>query len=252
MKSEKVTFPGGQGYRITARVDLPGDSEPRAFALFAHCFTCNKNLRAISRINEELTGAGYGVMRFDFTGLGESEGDFSDTNFTSNVEDLVTAAEYMTSRWGAPGLLIGHSLGGAAVLQTAGKLPIIKAVVTIGAPCDPNHVTNLLVDNIEEIERAGKANVNLAGRTFTIKKQFLDDLHRARMDNNITGLNRPLLLFHSPIDQIVGIENATHLFEMAKHPKSYVSLDKADHLLSHDEDARFVGRVISGWLPKYL
>ncbi|HYW94847.1 MAG TPA: alpha/beta fold hydrolase [Bacteroidales bacterium] len=252
MKSEKVSFIGGQSYRVTARVDLPSDSEPHAFALFAHCFTCNKNLRAISRINEELTRSGYGVMRFDFTGLGESDGDFSNTNFTSNIEDLVAAAEYMESWWSAPGLLIGHSLGGAAVLQTAKKLPSVKAVVTIGAPCDPKHVTNLLVDSIKDIERKGKARVSLAGRIFTIKKQFLDDLHYARMDNNITSLNRPLLLFHSPIDQIVGIENASHLFKMAKHPKSYVSLDKADHLLSNDEDALFVGRVISGWLPKYL
>lgn len=252
MKSTKLKFPGSQEAELSAKMDEPDDGISRGTVLFAHCFTCSKNLHAVRNISKELTNSGFGVFRFDFTGLGESKGDFSDTNFSSNVDDLVAAAKFMKKEWEAPKMLMGHSLGGAAVLQAAHQVQSSEAVVTIGAPCNPGHVTKHLVDKKEEIEEKGEARVNLAGRTFTIKKQFLDDLDEQVMDKIIRNLDKSLLIFHSPIDQTVGIDNAAHIYKLAKHPKSFISLDDADHLLSNQEDAKYIGLVTAAWGSRYL
>lgn len=252
MNSKDITFEGSQGFNLKGRLDLPEDGSPDTFALFAHCFTCNKNLKAVGNINRSLTSHRIGVLRFDFTGLGESEGDFSDTNFSSNIEDLIKAAEYLENHYQAPQMLIGHSLGGAAVLQAAGQLDTVQAVATVGAPCSPTHVAHLFKDHEETIEEQGFAKVTLARRTFTIKKQFLDDLQEYTMDHHIQNLDRALMIFHSPVDQVVGVENAAHIFENAKHPKSFVSLDNADHLLMNPQDSKYVGHVTASWADRYL
>lgn len=252
MESKNITFEGSQGFELKARLDVPEASSPTSYALFAHCFTCNKNLKAVGNINRSLTNHNIGVLRFDFTGLGESEGDFADTNFSSNIEDLLAAARYLSTHYQPPQLLIGHSLGGAAVLQAAGQIESVEAVATVGAPCNPSHVANLFEDKRETIEQQGFANVTLAHRTFTIKKQFLDDLQQQSMDQQIRNLKRALMVFHSPVDQVVGIENAAHIFEEAKHPKSFVSLDQADHLLMNEQDSRYVGAVTASWADRYL
>ncbi|MDZ7771752.1 MAG: alpha/beta fold hydrolase [Balneolaceae bacterium] len=251
MKSHTLRFPG-HSEELAARLDEPEGGIRRGTVLFAHCFTCSKNLRAVGRISRAMTEAGLGVFRFDFTGLGESEGDFADTNFSSNVEDLLAAAGYLEKEWQAPGLLMGHSLGGAAVLQAAERLESVQAVATIGAPCKPEHVAHLLSDSREEIESSGRAHVVLAGRSFTIKKQFLEDLEEQHMNEIIRGLGKALLIFHSPVDKTVDIDNAAHIYRMARHPKSFISLDKADHLLSKEEDARYVGSVAAAWARRYL
>jgi putative redox protein len=206
----------------------------------------------VGRISRTLTEHGMGVFRFDFTGLGESEGDFADTNFSSNIDDLQAAASYMEQEWTAPRLLIGHSLGGAAVLQAAHHISSVEAVATIAAPSNPEHVAHLLMDKKDEIEKKGKARVKLAGRVFTIKKQFLEDLKEQTMNKVIKNLGKPLVIFHSPIDQTVGIGNAAHIYKLAKHPKSFISLDDADHLLSNEEDAKYVGSVAAAWVDRYL
>lgn len=252
MRFEKLTFENDDGQMLAARLDLPDQGEPIAYALFAHCFTCSKNLKAMNRINRSLTDEGIAVLRFDFTGLGESEGEFSDTNFTTNVVDLVIAANLLATDYQAPQILIGHSLGGAAVLQAAAYIPSAVAVATIGAPCQPGHVTHLLECSQAEIERNGEADVILAGRRFRIKKQFLDDLAEVRMTETIRNLKKALLIFHSPIDNTVGVENAAHIFQSAKHPKSFISLDTADHLLTQDSDALYVGSVLAAWAHKYI
>jgi putative redox protein len=252
MKSKKIEFTGSQNMKLSARIDEPDAGMKKGAVLFAHCFTCSKNLRAVGRISRTLTDHGMGVFRFDFTGLGESEGDFSDTNFSSNIEDLEAAANYMESEWAVPRMLIGHSLGGAAVLQAAHRISSVEAVATIGAPCNPEHVTLHLLDKMDEIETKGKARVKLAGRVFTIKKQFLDDLKEQRMNKVIENLGKPLLIFHSPIDETVGIDNAAHIYKLAKHPKSFISLDDADHLLTREEDAQYVGSVTAAWVDRYL
>lgn len=252
MKFQKLYFNNQQGQQLGARLDLPVDQHPLAYALFAHCFTCTKNLKAVSNISQALTTEGIAVLRFDFTGLGESEGDFADTNFSSNVADLVAAADFLRAEHQAPQLLIGHSLGGAAVLQAAGQIDEAKAVVTLGAPCSPEHVTRLLESRRQEIETQGEANVTLAGRQFKIKKQFLDDLEEQTMQETIKKLRRALLIMHAPLDNTVGIENAAHIFQAAKHPKSFVSLDQADHLLSKEADSLFAGSVMATWAKKYL
>lgn len=252
MKSRKIEFIGSQNENLSARIDEPDEEITKGTVLFAHCFTCSKNLNAVGNISRTLTEHGMGVFRFDFTGLGESEGDFADTNFSSNVEDLEAAANFMEQKLSAPKILMGHSLGGAAVLQAAHRIPSVEAIVTIGAPCDPKHVAHLLIDKREEIERTGKANVRLAGRTFQIKKQFLDDLQAQKMDEVIRNLERALLIFHSPVDKTVGIENAAHIYKLAKHPKSFISLDDADHLLTNDEDSKYVADVTAAWVERYL
>ncbi len=252
MRFEKVTFTNQQQEKISARLDLPLVEEPVAYALFAHCFTCSKNLTAVGHISRALTERGFAVLRFDFTGLGESEGDFSDTNFSSNISDLVAASAFLKENYEAPRVLIGHSLGGAAVLQAAGQLPEVAAVATIGAPYDPAHVEHLLQNSKEEIESTGKAVVNLGGRPFTIKKQFLDDLDAHKVEENIKSLNKALILFHSPVDNIVGVENAAKIYQVAKHPKSFISLDHADHLLTDSADSEYVGVVLAAWAQKYI
>jgi putative redox protein len=252
MASKRVTFTNAEDISLAARLDLPTRNRPDAFALFAHCFTCSKDLRAVGAISRALNQQNIGVLRFDFAGLGESEGDFSQTNFSSNVGDLEAAAEFLEAEYQAPRLLIGHSLGGAAVLQAAERVPSAEAVSTIAAPYDPEHVTRHLDDALEEIHSSGEAQVTLAGRSFTIRKQFLDDLAATRMEETIRTLERALLVFHSPVDRTVGVDNAARIFEAAKHPKSFVSLDDADHLLTDVDDAEYVGTVLGAWARKYV
>ncbi len=252
MPSNKIAFKSAEGHDLKARLDLPVDGEVLAYALFAHCFTCSKDLKAVQNISRTLNQEGIAVLRFDFTGLGESQGDFSDTNFSSNVNDLIQAAQFLEENYAAPQLLIGHSLGGAAVLMAAAKLESVKAVATIGAPADPEHVTHLIAENKADIEALGEANVKIGGRSFKIKKQFLEDLANNSLAEHVATLKRALIIFHSPIDNTVGIENAQMLFKAAKHPKSFVSLNNADHLLSQEKDSRYVGHVISAWAASYL
>jgi len=252
MQFKKLEFENAEGLKLAARLDLPGDKKPRVYALFAHCFTCTKNIKAAHYISQALTGAGIAVLRFDFTGLGESEGDFADTTFSSNIDDLVAAAEFLQTDYEAPVLLIGHSLGGAAVLKAALALASVKAVVSIAAPADPAHVTRALGPSAKTIEQDGHAEVELVGRRFTIKKQFLEDLKFANLQATLAQLNRALLVLHSPLDKTVGIENAGRIFQSARHPKSFVSLDRADHLLSDPADSRYAGGLIAAWAAKYI
>src|SRR5690606_29190008 len=252
MKRDKVFFKNSNNERLAAYLDLPIDGKPHNFALFAHCFTCSKKLKAIGNISKALTQAGIGVLRFDFTGLGESEGDFSDTDFSGNVEDLEVAADFLKQNYRAPTLIIGHSLGGAAALLAASRIDFIKAVVTIGAPSEPEHVKHLFQDSLEEIERNGKAKVLLEGRPFTIKKNFVDDLLNHTLLEKVKKLRKSLLIFHSPQDITVDIKNAENIYKAAFHPKSFVSLDGANHLLTNKEDSRYVGKVIAEWTSRYL
>jgi putative redox protein len=248
---EKLTFPGSYDADLAARLDLP-DGPPRAYALFAHCFTCTKDIFAAGRIAEALAGHGIAVLRFDFTGLGASEGDFAHTNFSSNVQDLVKAANFLGERYAAPKILIGHSLGGAAVLAAAPRIPEAVAVATIGAPADPAHVVHLFTDKRAEIETAGEAEVHLAGRPFRIRRQFLEDIAQQGNAAMLSKLGKALLVFHAPRDQIVGIENAAAIFQAARHPKSFVSLDDADHLLTRRADAIYVAEVLAAWATRYI
>lgn len=252
MSRDKVTFLNTEGKQLSAYLDFPVDKRPRAYAIFAHCFTCNKNLKAVNNISLALTQKGFGVLRFDFTGLGESEGDFADTNFSTNVSDLVQARAYLKQHYEAPALLIGHSLGGAAVYLAAHEMPELKAIATVGAPANPDHVTKHFQDQLPEIERKGAATVNLGGRDFTIRKQFVDNLERSNLQHYIHKLRKPLLILHSPLDKIVGIDNAGEIFQHAVHPKSFVSLDEADHLLLKKQDSQYVGEVIASWSERYL
>ena len=246
-----VRFPGAFGTNLAANLDLPS-SEPRAFALFAHCFTCSKDTLAASRISAALTTHGIGVLRFDFTGLGGSEGDFANTNFSSNLADLIAAAAWLREHHRAPTILVGHSLGGAAVLAAARDIPEALAVATIGAPFDPAHIRHLLAPALPEIAAAGEAEITLAGRAFRVRKQFLDDLDDRNSREAIASLRKALLVFHSPRDTTVDIENAAQIFMAAKHPKSFVSLDDADHLLTRKEDAAYVAAVLAAWAGRYL
>jgi uncharacterized OsmC-like protein/alpha-beta hydrolase superfamily lysophospholipase len=250
-RSEKITFPNAAGDLLAARLDLPA-GEPRAHALFAHCFTCSKDVYAASRISRGLAELGFAVLRFDFTGLGASAGEFANSNFSSNIEDLVAAADYLRRHRQAPKLLIGHSLGGAAVLAAAERVPEAVAVATIGAPFDPGHVTHLFTSARAEIEGRGEAEVALGGRSFRVKRQFLDDIGAHQLGDRIARLKKALIIFHAPRDEIVGIENATHIFTAARHPKSFVSLDDADHLLSRRADAVYVAEVLAAWADRYL
>jgi putative redox protein len=252
MQTQRLTFENATGATLSARMELPVDRQPIAFALFAHCFTCSKNYKAVVNIARALAQAHIAVLRFDFTGLGDSEGDFSETTFSSNVSDLVAAADYLEREWQAPTILIGHSLGGAAVLQAAHRIPSAKAVVTIAAPADPSYITTHLQSSLAEIRRCGEAQVKLAGRPFKIRKDFLDDLDEQNMTEVIRTIDRALLIFHSPNDEIVGPENADRLYRTAREPKSYISLEGADHLLSRTEDSHYVGAVIAAWAGRYL
>lgn len=250
-RSEKVEFESADGHTLAARLDLP-DGEPVAYALFAHCFTCNKDVFAASRIARGLTHHGIAVLRFDFTGLGASEGEFANTNFSSNVQDLVAAAAWLRGHREAPKLLIGHSLGGAAVLAAAGDIPEADAVCTIAAPADPAHVEHHLTGAREEIEENGHAEVQLVGRPFRITRQFLEDIRGHSLEGRIHDLRKALLVFHSPVDDVVGVDNARRIFEAALHPKSFVSLDDADHLLTRKADAVYVADIIAAWAARYI
>jgi uncharacterized OsmC-like protein/fermentation-respiration switch protein FrsA (DUF1100 family) len=249
--NERFQFPGSEGQQLAAALDLP-EGEPVAFALFAHCFTCGKDVLAAKRIAVALAARGIAVLRFDFTGLGSSGGDFANSTFSSNVADLVRAADHLRETRKAPALLIGHSLGGAAVLAAAGQIPEAKAVVTIAAPSDPAHVTGLFADRIDEIRNHGEVEVSLAGRPFHISREFLDDIAEHSLMDHMAGLHKALLIMHSPTDDTVGIDNATRIFVAAKHPKSFVSLAGADHLLSDRRDGMYAADVIAAWAERYL
>lgn len=250
-RSTEITFTGHAGDLLSGRLISPA-GPARATALFAHCFTCSKDIPAVKWITNSLANQGIAVMSFDFTGLGHSEGEFSNTNFSSNVKDLTHAAKELERLQQAPSLLIGHSLGGAAVLRAASKIPSTAAVVTIGAPADPAHVSHLFADDVDTIDLLGSATVNLGGRPFTIKHQFLEDIRESKLAESIGKLNAALLVLHSPEDAIVGIDNAATIFGLAKHPKSFVSLDNADHLIRRESDARYIASVITSWSNKYL
>ncbi len=251
MTTERITFPGHSDDILSARLDLP-DGPHLGTALFAHCFTCSKDIPAVRRIAARLAAMGIAVLRFDFTGLGHSKGEFANTTFTSNVGDLHAAADYLADRGMAPTMLIGHSLGGAAVLRAAGDMAGIKAVVTIGAPYDPEHVTHNFADALEDIETQGKAEVDLGGRPFTIGKAFVEDVKAQILGPVITDLKAALLVMHAPRDGVVGIENATNIFMAARHPKSFVTLDDADHLITKAKDAEYAADVIAAWVGRYL
>ncbi len=250
-RPQKLEFDGALGARLAARLDLPA-GPVRAFALFAHCFTCSKDVAAARHIASALSAEGIAVLRFDFTGLGGSGGDFSSTGFSSNIEDLKRAADFLRVNFEAPQLLIGHSLGGAAVLSVAADIPEVRAVVTIGAPSDADHVVHNFKDAVAEIRQKGVGDVDLAGRTFTIRKEFLDDLAEQSVTRKAAELGKPLLVMHAPLDETVGIENATKIFMAARHPKSFVSLDRADHLLTRSKDAQYAAKVIAGWAGGYI
>lgn len=251
VNSDKLTFTGSHGEELAARLDRP-DGETVACAVFAHCFTCGKDVFAAQRIARALAERGIAVLRFDFTGLGHSAGEFANTNFSSNVDDLVAAADHLRREVAAPSLLIGHSLGGAAVVAAASRIPESKAVATIAAPADPGHVARLFAAHQDRIDREGEAQVELAGRTFTIRGHFLEDIAAANIEACLKDLRKALMVFHGPRDAIVGIDNATQIFSAAKHPKSFVSLDDADHLLSREADAVYVAQVLAAWASRYL
>jgi uncharacterized OsmC-like protein/fermentation-respiration switch protein FrsA (DUF1100 family) len=251
MPTERFQFTSSDGYQLAASLDLP-DGEPRAYALFAHCFTCGKDVLAAKRIATALAEKGIAVLRFDFTGIGSSEGDFANSTFSSNVADLVRAAHHLRDTRKAPAILIGHSLGGAAILAAAGEIAEAKAVVTIAAPSDPSHVAGLFKDEVDTIRKHGKAEVLLAGRPFTFKSEFLDDVAEHGLMGHIANLRKALLVMHSPTDDTVGIDNATRIFVTAKHPKSFVSLADADHLLSQRRDSSYVADVIAAWVGRYI
>ncbi len=251
MLNSKIEFEGSQGATLAARLDMPA-VQPRAFAIFAHCFTCSKDIHAATRIAGALSAKGIAVLRFDFTGLGHSEGEFANTNFSSNIQDLFKAADWLREHHSPPSILIGHSFGGAAVLAAAGEIDEVVGVATIGAPFDPEHVSHLFDEQRDEIEQAGEAEVNLAGRKFTIQRQFLEDLNAHAMTDKIGSLRRALIVFHAPFDNVVGIDNAASIYEAAKHPKSFVSLDDADHLLTRRPDSQYVADVLTAWAGRYL
>jgi len=252
IESRKVTFEGSKDVELAARLDTPESGPTHGYAIFAHCFTCSKDVFAASRISKSLAEQGMATLRFDFTGLGHSGGEFANTDFSSNIEDLLAAAAYLEEAHEAPQLLVGHSLGGAATLVAGGHLDSVRALATIGAPCDPEHVTHLFEGHLREIEQTGEAEVTLAGRTFRIREQFVRDLREHTMQDQIEELDKALMIFHAPLDNYVGIENAARIFEAAKHPKSFVSLDDADHLLTRKADARYVGDIVSSWASRYL
>jgi uncharacterized OsmC-like protein/pimeloyl-ACP methyl ester carboxylesterase len=251
MPTERFQFTGSEGQQLAAALDTP-EGEIRAYALFAHCFTCGKDVLAAKRIAVALAAKGIAVLRFDFTGLGSSEGDFANSTFASNVADLVRAADHLRETGKAPAILIGHSLGGAAILAAAAQIPDARAVVTIAAPSDPAHVTGLFADRIEDIRKHGRAEVSLAGRPFTITRQFLDDIAEHGLMAHVARLHKALLVMHAPTDDTVGIDNATRIFVTAKHPKSFVSLAGADHLLTDRRDAAYVAEIIAAWASRYL
>lgn len=251
MPTERFQFASSEGHQLAAALDTP-DGPVAAYALFAHCFTCGKDVLAARRISAALAAKGIAVLRFDFTGLGGSGGEFANSTFSSNVADLVLAADHLRATRQAPAILIGHSLGGAAILAAAGQIPDAKAVVTLEAPSDPAHVTHFFKDKIEDIRAQGKVEVQLAGRPFHIKREFLDDIAEQKLMDQVGKLRKALLVMHSPTDDTVGIENATKIFLAAKHPKSFVSLQGSDHLISQRRDSSYVADVIAAWAERYI
>jgi putative redox protein len=249
--SRPVSFPGAFGTALAARLDAPVGT-PLAYAIFAHCFTCSKETKAAAVISAALAEHGFAVLRFDFTGLGSSEGDFANTNFSSNVDDLVAAADFLRREHRAPALLVGHSLGGTAVLTAARKVPEAVAVATLGSPFDPEHVLGLIKSSVGKIDSEGDAQVDIAGRSFRIKKQFLDDIRGQKIGGAAAQLGKALMVMHSPRDTIVDIDNAAKIFTAAKHPKSFVSLDPADHLMSNRADAAYAGQLLADWALRYV
>ncbi len=252
MPSKNLHFTNKKGHKLSAKLALPANEKPKAYAIFAHCFTCNKNFNAVRNIARALTQHGFGVLSFDFTGLGQSGGDFAHSGFTSNVQDLVAAADYLAQEKEAPTLLVGHSLGGAAAIVAGHHIASIQAVATVGAPADPGHVKHLFKEDLETIKKEGKAEVSIAGRPFYIAQEFVADLESTHMATTIKNLRKPLLILHSPQDDIVGINNAAIIYEQAMHPKSFVSLDGADHMLNNKADSLYTGNMIASWAERYL
>lgn len=251
MQSERVRFYNQDGQLLSGRIDMPITGDPVAFALYANCFTCDNDLRAIGRITEVLALHGIATFRFDFTGLGDSEGEFPETNFSSNVTDCIAAATFLDEDYQAPELLVGHSLGGSVVLSAAASIPSARAVVTLAAPSSPEHIKRHILGDLDEIRTKGEARVQLAGRQFTIKEQLLADIDRIDLGSDIEAMGKPLLVVHSPTDNTVGVENALEILDHARHPKSFLSLDGADHLISDDADARFAAEIIATWADRY-
>jgi uncharacterized OsmC-like protein/fermentation-respiration switch protein FrsA (DUF1100 family) len=251
MQSIKVKFPNSAGEELAGILDVPF-GEPAAYALFAHCFTCSKNLKAATNISRSMTAAGIAVLRFDFTGLGESDGAFEDSSFSSTVADLLSAVHWLEKEYRSPEILFGHSLGGTAVLQAAASVPSAVAVATIGSPSDPAHVAHMFRDSEAALRENGVAEVQLGGRPFRVRKQFLDDLSRHKLPEAVSDLRKALLVMHAPLDDVVDVENASALFAAALHPKSFVSLDKADHLMSREADSKYAGQVLASWASRYL
>ncbi|MGC6429919.1 MAG: alpha/beta fold hydrolase [Jejuia sp.] len=252
MNRERLTIRNSKGHNLQAYLELPADQKPNYFAIFAHCFTCTSNLTAVKNISRSLTSHGFGVVRFDFTGLGRSEGEFAESYFSANVDDLIAVNKYITTHYDAPGLLVGHSLGGAAVIVAASKLENIKAVATIGAPSTVSHVTHLFSHGIEEVKQKGEVEVNIGGRPFKINQEFVEDFDTIDLPKITKNLRKPLLIMHAPFDKTVGINNAHDLYHNAHHPKSFVSLDDADHLLSNPRDSKYIGDVIGAWVDRYF
>lgn len=249
---QSIRFPSSAGHELAGVLQLPDAGSPHAYALFAHCFTCSKNFKAAVAIAEALCLEGIAVLRFDFTGLGQSEGEFVDTHFSSNVEDLVDAADYLRREHGAPDILVGHSLGGTAMLAAAHRIASAVAVATIGSPADAAHVLHLLASDLDEIESQGEAQVRLAGRSFPIRKDFIDDVRSQSVRDGIRKLRKALLVMHSPVDEVVPVEEAANIYRSAVHPKSFISLDDADHLLSRPADARYAGHVLAAWASRFI
>lgn len=252
MPTENIEFQNASGETLSARLELPPDRRPENFAVFAHCFTCNKNFRAVRQISSSLAARGFGVLSFDFTGLGDSEGEFEETTFSGSVDDLVAAANFLSKEYAAPSLMVGHSLGGAATLLAASRLESVEAVVTIGSPSAPQHVKHLFSDRVDQIVDQGKSEVNIGGRPFILKREFVEDLDRQDILSVVRELGKAILILHSPEDKIVGIDDAAILYKAAKHPKSFVSLSGADHLLSSPEDGRYAGELIASWAARYV
>ncbi|MFI5716153.1 alpha/beta hydrolase family protein [Nocardia sp. NPDC051750] len=251
MNRERVFFDGATGARLAGQLDLP-DGTPKAVALFAHCFTCGRNSAAAAGIARELLQYRIAVLRFDFTGIGASDGEFADTTFGTSIGDLVCAADHLRATLGPPDILIGHSLGGAAVLASAAMIPEVRAVATIGAPAEPGHVEHLFSAEAETIETAGESTIRLGGKDFRIRREFVQDLRRQNQGARIAGLRRALLIMHSPQDSIVGVDNARRIYDAAVHPKSFVCLDHADHLLTDRGDARYCARILAMWAERYI
>ncbi len=252
MRSKKLKFHNASGIELSAQIDFPVVGKPKAFVLFAHCFTCSKTLKAVDNISIALTQENLAVFRFDFTGLGQSKGDFADTNFSSNLDDLEKAYDFLENEYEAPQILLGHSLGGAAVIHVASRLKAVKALATVGAPSNPVHVRHLISESEEEIKKSGEAEVNIGGRPFKIKSQFLEDLEKNDNNEVIANLDKSLLIMHSPQDNIVGIDNAAEIYSHAMHPKSFITLDGADHLLSKSKDSQYVGLMLAAWAVRYI